>query len=230
MRKSFVALTLAAVMAIAAVPAFADDTAVTTTAASVSANSVSANKFTDVESTKWFAGDVAWAVENGVAYGTSNTTFAPYKTCQRDEIVAFLYRTEKEPAVSANSVFTDVAKKNWAYNAVTWGAAEGVVAGTSKTTFSPKAVCTRAQAVTFIWRLAKRPAATKTSVFTDTASLKVADYKAAINWASENGVTAGKTATEFAPSDTCTRAEIVSFIHRAVEKGLISSTVSGNNL
>lgn len=256
MRKSFVALTLAAVLALTSVPAFAatgdvkdgELTKTETTTETVSPSSVSpenlvkpydgisdntlsmntaelakkaAQRFTDVDADKYFAANVEWAVEHGIVAGTTATTFEPYKTCARDMIVAFLYRSQGSPKVSQNSVFTDVTSY-WATDAINWGAAKGVVAGTSKTTFSPKQGCTRAQAVTFLWRLAGKPAYTKEATFSDMNKTKVSDYKKAISWAAERGIVAGKTDGSFGVYEACNRADIVCFITRAIANGAIT--------
>lgn len=110
--------------------------------------------------------------------------------------------------------FTDMpAKGNWAHDPIDWAVVHGVTAGTSATTFSPNAGCTRAQVVTFLWRAAGSPEPTATSnPFKDVAA--GAWYYKAVLWASETGVTAGTSATTFSPNQTCTRGQIVTFIWR----------------
>ena len=119
--------------------------------------------------------------------------------------------------------FVDVSASAYYYNAVAWAVENGVTAGTSATTFSPDAACTRAQAMTFLWRAAGSPAP-KSSVnpFTDVPAS--AYYYTAVLWAVENGITAGTSATTFSPDATCTRAQIMTFLYRAV-----GTTPSGNN-
>ena len=108
--------------------------------------------FTDVPAGSYYYDAVLWAVENGVTNGTSATTFSPSASCNRAQIVTFLWRAQKSPAATAANPFTDVAADAYYTNAVLWAVKEGVTAGTTATTFSPAADCTRAQIVTFIYR------------------------------------------------------------------------------
>ena len=96
-----------------------------------------------------------WAVENGITVGTTETTFSPDMTCSRGQIVTFLWRSEKSPAADSSDPFTDVAADAYYADAVLWAVEEGITKGTTATTFSPDAVCTRAQIVTFLWRCKK---------------------------------------------------------------------------
>ena len=109
------------------------------------------NAFTDVKSSDWYYQAVQWAVSKGITGGTSKTTFSPNKTCNRAEIVTFLWNRAGKPTVSTKNPFTDVKSSDWYYKAVQWAVAKGVTGGTSKTTFSPKKSCTRAQIVTFLY-------------------------------------------------------------------------------
>ena len=95
---------------------------------------------------------VLWAVEQGITSGTSTTAFSPEASCTRAQVATFLWRTESSPAVSGGASFADVADNTYYTNAVIWAANSGVTSGTSATTFSPDAVCTRAQIVTFLYR------------------------------------------------------------------------------
>lgn len=109
------------------------------------------NAFTDVKSSDWYYQAVQWAVSKGITGGTFKTTFSPNKTCNRAEIVTFLWNRAGKPTVSTKNPFTDVKSSDWYYKAVQWAVAKGVTGGTSKTTFSPKKACTRAQIVTFLY-------------------------------------------------------------------------------
>ena len=91
-------------------------------------------------------------MEKGITNGTSDTTFSPNATCTRAQIVTFLWRSQKSPASDSVNPFTDVAADSYYANAVVWAAENGITGGTSATTFSPAANCTRAQIVTFLWR------------------------------------------------------------------------------
>ena len=111
--------------------------------------------FTDVPVGSYYYDAVLWAVENGITKGTSNTTFSPDATCSRAQIVAFLWRSEKSPAVGTANPFADVKSTVYYADAVLWAVKEDITKGTTNTTFSPDADCTRAQIVTFLWRCKK---------------------------------------------------------------------------
>ena len=109
------------------------------------------SSFTDVSASAYYAKAVAWAVENGITNGMTETTFAPDATCTRGQSVTFLYRALKGTA-SGSTNFTDVASDAFYADAISWAVANNVTNGTSNTTFSPNADCTRAEIVTFLYR------------------------------------------------------------------------------
>ena len=111
--------------------------------------------FTDVPAGSYYYDAVLWAVENGIAKGTSDTTFSPDATCTRAQIVAFLWRSEKSPAAGTANPFADVKSAAYYADAVLWAVKENITRGTTNTTFSPNADCTRSQIVTFLWRCKK---------------------------------------------------------------------------
>ena len=111
--------------------------------------------FTDVPVGSYYYDAVLWAVENGITEGTSNTTFSPNMTCSRAQIVAFLWRSEKSPAAGSRNPFADVKSTAYYADAVLWAVENDITKGTTNTTFSPDADCTRAQIVTFLWRCKK---------------------------------------------------------------------------
>ena len=111
--------------------------------------------FTDVPVGSYYYDAVLWAVENGITKGTSDTTFSPNMTCSRAQIVAFLWRSEKSPAAGTVNPFADMKSTAYYADAVLWAVKEDVTKGTTSTTFSPDADCTRAQIVTFLWRCKK---------------------------------------------------------------------------
>ena len=111
--------------------------------------------FTDVNAGSYYYDAVLWAVENGITEGTSDTTFSPNATCTRAQIVAFLWRSEKSPAAGTANPFADVKSTAYYADAVLWAVKEDITKGTTNTTFSPDADCTRAQIVTFLWRCKK---------------------------------------------------------------------------
>ncbi len=111
--------------------------------------------FTDIPAGSYYYDAVLWAVENDITKGTSDTTFSPNMTCTRAQIVAFLWRSEKSPAAGTVNPFADVKSAAYYADAVLWAAKENITRGTTNTTFSPDADCTRSQIVTFLWRCKK---------------------------------------------------------------------------
>ena len=173
------------------------------------------NPFKDVEKTSPYYDAIIWAVKNEVTAGKTADTFGINDGCTRAQIVTFLYRAAGSPEISADVVnpFTDVSKDSEFYNAIMWAVENKITAGTTETTFSPNAVCTRGQIVTFLFRANGSQKVDTTVSFTDVAAGSYC-YDA-VAWAVANEITAGKTATTFAPNDTCTRGQAVTFIFRA---------------
>lgn len=175
--------------------------------------------FVDVKPTDYFYDSVKWAVNSNITKGTSATTFSPNTTCSRAEIVTFLWRAAGSPTPTiTRNPFTDVKYSVGSdfYNAILWASQNGIAAGTSTTTFSPNATCTRAQIVTFLWRYAKKPLGYYTNPFTDVNKTEHAAYYDAILWAAGKGIATGNTPKTFNPYGTCTRGEAVTFLYRAV--------------
>lgn len=172
--------------------------------------------FTDVQSSAYYYDAVVWAVENGVTFGITNTAFGPDTACTRAQIVSFLWHQAGSPKMSGTNPFTDVSSTDYYYDAVLWAVENSITFGSTDTTFSPGTTCTRAQAMTFLYRGKKSPAVSGTGGFTDVST--DAYYTDAVQWAVANGVTYGTTATTFSPDQDCTRAQIVTFIYNAREK------------
>ena len=169
--------------------------------------------FNDVNPGDYFYDAVNWAVEKGITTGTSATTFSPNASCTRAQIVTFLWRASGSPEPkTASNPFTDVAANAYYRKAVLWAVENGITTGTSATTFSPDAPCTRAQGVTFLWRANGSKAASAAASFTDVAS--DAYYAPAVAWAAEQNVTGGVGNGLFSPDTTCTRAQNVSMLYR----------------
>lgn len=170
----------------------------------------------DIKSFKpgdYFYDAVNWAVEKGITTGTSATTFSPNASCTRAQIVTFLWRASGSPEPkTASNPFTDVAANAYYCKAVLWAVENGITTGTSATTFSPDAPCTRAQGVTFLWRANGSKAASAAASFTDVAS--DAYYAPAVAWAAEQNVTSGVGNGLFSSDTICTRAQIVSMLYR----------------
>ena len=189
---------------------------VTVSAAFKAAAPASENPFTDVPSGAYYEDAVVWAVKKDITSGTSATTFNPDGSCTRAQAVTFLWRAAGSPEPkSAAMPFTDVPAGSYFEKAVLWAVENGVTKGTSDTTFGPDASCTRAQIVTFLWRAGGSPAVSGNSAFSDVAS--DAYYAAAVAWAEKNGVTGGIGGGLFGSDNTCTRAQIVTFLHRAMK-------------
>ena len=176
------------------------------------------NVFTDMPvKGNWAHDAIDWAIVYKVTAGTSATTFSPNAGCTRAQVVTFLWRAAGSPEpTDTNNPFTDLKEGSYYYKAVLWAVENKVTAGTSATTFSPDATCTRAQIVTFLWRFEDEPASSATTnPFTDVKP--GAYFETAVLWASETGVTNGTSATTFSPDDTCTRAQVVTFLYRDIE-------------
>ena len=189
---------------------------VTVSAAFKAAAPASENPFTDVPSGAYYEGAVIWAVKKDITSGTTATTFDPDGSCTRAQAVTFLWRAAGSPEPkSAAMPFTDVPAGSYFEKAVLWAVENGITKGTSDTTFSPDASCTRAQIVTFLWRAGGSPAVSGNSAFSDVAA--DAYYAAAVAWAEKNGVTGGIGGGLFGSDNTCTRAQIVTFLHRAMK-------------
>ena len=176
--------------------------------------------FADVSSDSYCADAVKWAVENGVTNGTTATTFSPNAACTRGQIVTFLWRAAGSPAPKTTvNPFTDVAADAYYAKAVLWAVENGITNGTTAATFSPDAPCTRAQAVTFLFRSAIANGLEAVTLqelisgFSDAASLP--GYAvSAMNWALANGIVQGNGGA-LMPNNTCTRGQIVTFLYRA---------------
>ena len=141
--------------------------------------------------------------------------FDPNGICTRAQAVTFLWRAAGSPAPKSSAMpFTDVPAGSYFYNAVLWAVENGITMGTSDTTFSPSATCSRAQIVTFLWRSQSSPAAGSANPFTDVSAS--AYYADAVLWAVKENITKGTSSTTFSPADNCTRAQIVTFIWRTM--------------
>lgn len=173
------------------------------------------NFFYDVPNGAYFYEAVKWAVKNGITTGVGNDLFAPEQPCTRAQIVTFLWRAAGSPEPKGTAAgMTDVVSGSYYEKAVAWAIENGITTGTTTSTFSPDATCTRAQSVTFLHRALKGTASGSTN-FTDVKS--DAFYADAVNWAVANNVTNGTSNTTFSPNADCTRAEIVTFLYRAYQ-------------
>ena len=173
------------------------------------------NLFVDVKASDYFYDAVLWAAEKGVTSGTDALHFSPNAPCTRAQIVTFLWRAAGSPAPKNMSSFADVPADAFYAKAVAWAVENGITGGTGDGKFSPDATCTRAQAVTFLYRASGAPAVSGNAAFSDVAAN--AYYAAAVKWAEKNGITGGIGGGLFGSNNNCTRAQIVTFLYRSVK-------------
>lgn len=170
--------------------------------------------FADVSADDYYYEAVKWASENGVTGGIGENLFGAKLPCTRAQIVTFLWRAAGSPEPKGMSGFVDVSADAYYAKAVAWAVEQGIVSGTSATTFSPDAVCTRAQSVAFLYR-AFGEKVNKAAGFSDVSA--DAYYADAVAWAVENGVASGIGGGLFAPDQDCARGQIVAFLYRAYQ-------------
>ena len=174
------------------------------------------NFFYDVPNNAYFYEAVKWAVKNGITTGVGDNLFAPEQPCTRAQIVTFLWRAAGSPEPKgAASGMTDVVSGSYYEKAVAWAIENGITTGTTTSTFSPDATCTRAQAVTFLARALKAKAASAAE-FSDVPTDSY--FADAVAWAAANGVTEGIGGGLFGSDNDCTRGQIVTFLYRAYNK------------
>ena len=175
-------------------------------------------RFDDVkDETMYYYDPVYWAYEREpqITTGTSDKLFSPDAPCTRAQVVTFLWRAANQPEPkTASNPFVDVAADAYYAKAVLWAVENGITKGTTATTFRPDQICTRGQIMTFLWRYLGEPAPKGANPFADVAA--DAYYADAIAWGAENNIARGITPTEFRPDQTCTRAQIVTFLYRAM--------------
>ena len=170
--------------------------------------------FADVSAEEYYYEAVKWASENGVTGGIGENLFGANLPCTRAQIVTFLWRAAGSPEPKGMSGFVDVSADAYYAKAVAWAVEQGIVSGTSATTFSHDAVCTRAQSVAFLYR-AFGEKVNKAAGFSDVSA--DAYYADAVAWAVENGVASGIGGGLFAPDQDCARGQIVAFLYRAYQ-------------
>ena len=175
---------------------------------------VEISPFSDVSTSAYYYEAVKWAQEKGITGGIGNGLFEPNQPCTRAQIVTFLWRAAGSPVVNYAMNMTDVAEDAYYAEAVRWALSEGITTGTGDGKFSPDATCTRAQSVTFLFRAIGKLVDSKAE-FSDV--LTDSYYANAVAWAVENGVTNGIGDGLFGPDNSCTRAQIVTFLFRAYQ-------------
>ena len=169
--------------------------------------------FTDVPADAWYADAVAWAVEQGITSGTSDTIFSPNASCSRAQMVTFLWRANGSPEIGGTNLFSDVSSDAYYCDAVLWAVEQGITGGTGGGKFSPDAPCTRAQMATFLWRANGSPEVTGTTPFSDVSAEPY--YYNAVLWAYEQNITNGTGGGKFSPDAPCTRAQMVQMLKNA---------------
>ena len=172
---------------------------------------VKISPFRDVHTDAYYYEAVKWAQKKGITGGIGNDLFGPYQPCTRAQIVTFLWRAAGAPVVNYAMDLTDVPSDAYYAEAVRWALSQGITTGTADGKFSSNAPCTRAQAVTFLFR-ASKASADGAPAFSDVAAN--AYYAEAVKWATDNGITNGTTSSTFSPGSGCTRAQIVTFLWR----------------
>ena len=170
--------------------------------------------FADVSTDAYYYEAVKWAAKKGITGGIGNGLFGPNQPCTRAQIVTFLWRAAGSPEPKAMSSFADVSTDAYYAKAVAWAVENGITTGTGDGKFSPDATCTRAQSVTFLFRAIGKLVDSKAE-FSDV--LTDSYYANAVAWAVENGVTNGIGDGLFGPDNSCTRAQIVTFLFRAYQ-------------
>ena len=175
---------------------------------------VETSPFSDVSTSAYYYEAVKWAQKKGITGGIGNGLFGPNQPCTRAQIVTFLWRAAGSPEPKSMSSFSDVSADSYYAKAVAWAVENGITTGTGDGKFSPDATCTRAQSVTFLFRAIGKLVDSKAE-FSDV--LTDSYYANAVAWAVENGVTNGIGNGLFGPDNSCTRAQIVTFLFRAYQ-------------
>ncbi|MBP5654952.1 MAG: S-layer homology domain-containing protein [Clostridiales bacterium] len=151
----------------------------------------------------------------GVVKGyDKQTKFKPGNDCTRAQMVTFLWRLQGEPAPKSSTCkFKDVKKDDYFFKPVIWAVENGITTGVSKTKFNPQGVCTRAQTVTFLWRMADKPDPKSTMNKFKDVKKKDYFYKPVL-WASEQKIVAGYKDGTFKPQGKCLRRQMVTFLYK----------------
>lgn len=167
------------------------------------------NGYKDVDPDDYFADAVTWSWINNIVYGTEINVFSPNRTCTRGEIITFLWRAAKSPEPTKTYGISDISANDYFYKAVLWAKELDMFEGD---TFRPSDPCTREMAVEFMWKRIGAPAVTDSGKFIDVDN-------PAVDWAVHQEITAGTSDITFSPEQTCTRAQIVTFLYRAYSRG-----------
>lgn len=168
-------------------------------------------QFSDVAKDAYYYEAVQWAVQKGIASGTSETTFSPNDNCTRAQAITLLWRAAGSPASKdKSSAFADVKESAYYHDAILWAAEHNIISGN---TFKPDDAVTRGQLATFLYREAGSPAIKSDNKFTDVADDSF--YASAVSWVAAKGIASGTGEKTFGPDESCTRGQIVTFLYRA---------------
>lgn len=171
--------------------------------------------FIDVPSDAYYYQPVLWALERNITSGTSDITFSPNDKCNLAQILTFLWRAAGSPVVKTSPLLADVKKEDYFYMPAYWAQSQGMF---SRALY-PNTSSNRMVSIYFIWCAAGRPECKTPLKFTDLEDKQYDNYREAIAWAVDQGITSGTSATTFGPGKTCTRAEILTFLWKAVSNG-----------
>ena len=169
--------------------------------------------FSDVPSDAYYAEPVAWAVDNGITSGTSETTFSPSDICTKAQVVTLLWRLagKPEPTITENQLL-DVKETDYYYKAVFWAIENNCTGGHSENYFYPDETCRRGRVITIFWQATGYPAPFfNHNAFKD---IKDVSFLRAIRWATDIGLTVGTSPDTFSPYDYCTRGQLMTFLFR----------------
>lgn len=178
------------------------------------------NPFEDVEEDSYYYDAVLWAYEQGITEGTSATTFSPDASCTRAQMAFFLWRAAGSPEPKSHvNPFEDVSGDAYYGKAVRWAYEQGITGGTSATTFSPDSPCTRAQMAVFLYHNEQANGGGFTGAWMFRVPFAdIPDWAfEAVAWCYMKGITSGTGDTTFGSNDLCTRAQMVTFLHRYFE-------------
>lgn len=190
----------------------------------VNASAMGSAGFIDVPTDAYYSEPVLWAVEGGITNGIGNMSFGPDNTCTRAQILTFLWRAVGSPATAIDNPYTDVNENHFYYQSALWAYENGMIEGTE---FSGNTPCTRAEVVTYQWKLAGSPDG-YTHSFTDVPA--DAAYSQAVAWAVAEGITNGNGVNTFGPDGICTRGQIVTFLWRDLAEKTLYQKKSANEI
>lgn len=173
--------------------------------------------YSDVSERSYYYSAIKWATNEGITNGTSMETFSPNDPCTRAQAITMLWRASGSPLPSSTgTIFSDVEPDKYYFEAVQWAVEQGITDGVNAQEFAPNSTCTRAHIVTFIYRMCSSPVVKYKQVFDDVKAK--AYYSSAVSWAVTQEITNGTSNVTFSPGDSCTRAQMATFLYRYYSK------------